>query len=99
MPSDPSEPNRVELDPAESISSIGDAEESAPPERREQQRVDDPDVQSAINELIDRVGGESGSFDGRLMREMVTASLKLVPDGRATGELKLMTAAVKELRY
>lgn len=99
MPSDSSEPNRVELDPADSISSIGDAEASAPPERREQQRVDDPDVQSTINELIDRVGGDSGSFDGRLMREMLTASLKLVPDGRATGELKLMTAAVKELRY
>ena len=34
-----------------------------------------------------------------MVRELLTAGLKLIPDGRDTGELKLITTAVKELRY
>ncbi|MEL7474469.1 MAG: LOG family protein, partial [Planctomycetota bacterium] len=93
-----SEPNRVELDPAESVS-IEDPSSAAPPERAPQIRVDHPDISNALNELIDKVGGDSESFDGRLVRELLTAGLKLIPDGRGTGDLKLMTAALKELRY
>src|SRR5690606_19285374 len=32
-------------------------------------------------------------------RDLLITGLKLIPDGRDTGELKLITAAVKELRY
>jgi len=67
-----------------------------PPQAR---RADDPDVTRAIDEMIVKVGGNPASFDGRLIRDLVQTSLKLLPDGRDTGELKLITNAVKELRY
>ncbi len=70
-----------------------------PPERPAQRRADDPDVAEAIDRLIEQVGGKPGSFEARLVRDLLTAGLKLIPDGRDTGELKLVTAAVKELRY
>ena len=62
-------------------------------------RADDPAVVNAIDTLIEQFGGDADSFNGRLVRELVQTSLKLIPDGRDTGELKLMSAAVKELRY
>jgi uncharacterized protein (TIGR00730 family) len=34
-----------------------------------------------------------------LVRELLQTGLKLIPDGRDTGELKLMTNSLKELRY
>jgi len=94
--------NREELDP------VTAEEATAPPEGAEPEaprRADDPEIQSAVDELILRVAGEDltgdreGRFKLRLVREMLTAGLKLLPDGRDTGELKLMTAATKELRY
>jgi len=76
-----------------------DIEADAPPERRAQRRADDPDITAQLDRLIEELGGERGSYDARLVRELLVAGLKLIPDGRDTGELKLMTAAVKELRY
>jgi uncharacterized protein (TIGR00730 family) len=89
------EHNRVELDPAPPAKE----DAAALPERPAQRRADDPDIQERLDRLIADVGGDPGSFDGRLIREMIIAGLKLIPDGRDTGELKLITAAVKELRY
>lgn len=72
----------------------------APPERPVQKRADDPDIQHAIDGLIEQVCAEApDAFEERLVREAITACLKLIPDGRDTGELKLMSAAIKELRY
>lgn len=86
---------RTEIQPAATIE-----ERAAPPERTTQKRADDPVVQDAIDGLIKAVcDGTSEQFDERLVREAVTACLKLIPDGRDTGELKLMSAAIKELRY
>ena len=86
---------RTELVPAEPIT-----EEAAPPERSLQKRADDPAVQGSLDDLIETVCGEAPErFDQRLVREAITACLKLIPDGRDTGELKLMSAAIKELRY
>ncbi len=62
-------------------------------------RADDPAVVQTIDTLIEQFGGDADSFNGRLVRELVQTSLKLIPDGRDTGELKLMSAAMKELRY
>ena len=62
-------------------------------------RADNPDVTQAIEEMITKVGGNPATFNGRLVRDLVQTSLKLLPDGRDTGELKLITNAVKELRY
>lgn len=85
------------LDPA---SSTAPRDESAAPPERAQRRADDPDIVARLDALIAEVAGETpDEFDARLVREMLIAGLKLIPDGRDTGELKLITAAVKELRY
>jgi uncharacterized protein (TIGR00730 family) len=89
--------NRVELNPPSETGVIDDS--AAPPEAGPQRRVDDPEIVSRINALIDEVGGDAANYDGRLVRELIVAGLKLIPDGRDTGELKLIAAAVKELRY
>jgi len=95
--------NRVELDPT-TRGEIGE-EIAAPPERVDQRRADDTDVQETLEVLIREIGDEQldgdkdAEFKVRLARDLLTAGLKLIPDGRDTGELKLMTAAVKELRY
>ncbi len=88
--------DRLELEPPPSRPANG---ASLPPERPAQRRADDPDIAETLDRVIEQVGGERGSFEARLVRELLTAGLKLIPDGRDTGELKLMTAAVKELRY
>jgi uncharacterized protein (TIGR00730 family) len=91
------EPNRLELDPVPTTQPKD--ESAAPPEKPIQRRADDPDITATLDRLIEELGGEAGSYDARLVREMLVAGLKLIPDGRDTGELKLITAAVKELRY
>lgn len=89
---------RQELNPPSNTSPVD--ESAAPVEASEQKRVDDPGVQKRLMDLIgDITHEEPASFRGRLVRELLTAGLKLLPDGRDTGELKLITAAVKELRY
>ena len=90
--------SRQELDPVERTTPSD--ESAAPPEQQSQLKVDDPEVQQRLAQVVvDVTGADPRSFQGRLVRELLTASLKLIPDGRDTGELKLMTAAVKELRY
>lgn len=93
----PTEPNRVELNPALSTQPVN--EQAAPPERPEVRRAEDGEVQDRIIELLEMVAGRANEYDGKLVRELITAALKLIPDGRNTGELKLMTATMKELRY
>ncbi|MCE7974302.1 MAG: LOG family protein [Leptolyngbya sp. PLA1] len=62
-------------------------------------RADDPEVVATLDRLIEQMGGKPGSFDARLVRELLQTGLKLIPDGRDTGEIKLLTNSVKELRY
>lgn len=62
-------------------------------------RTDDPRVVEQLDRLIEQVGGEPGSFSAKLVRDLLQTGLKLIPDGRDTGELKLMTQSLKELRY
>lgn len=93
----PTEPNRVELNPALSTQPVN--EQAAPPERPEVRRAEDGEVQDRIIELLEMVAGRANEYDSKLVRELITAALKLIPDGRNTGELKLMTATMKELRY
>lgn len=58
-----------------------------------------PPMLEGIDALIRDSGMDPGSFDGRLMRDLIGTSLKLIRDDRQTGELKLITAAVKEIRH
>lgn len=62
-------------------------------------RVDDPQFQTRIAEMIRECGGDPETFDGGVIRDMILTSYKLITDGRDSGELKLMNAAFKELRY
>jgi uncharacterized protein (TIGR00730 family) len=73
--------------------SVGGAE---PPTVR---RADSPEIVAAVDKLIEETGGKAGTFEARLVRELIQTALKLIPDGRDTGEIKLFTNAVKELRY
>lgn len=92
------EPNRVELDPP--ASTQPKTESAAPPESAGQLRANDGIVQEQLANLIqDVAGGSVSEYDAKLVRELMTAALKLIPDGRDTGELKLMAAAMKEMRY
>ncbi len=89
---------RDELEPSQRVIEAAELDRQA--ELPVQQRADDEEVQAAIDALIERVcGTDIKQFDERLVRDLITAGLKLIPDGRDTGELKLMTTAMKELRY
>ncbi len=88
---------RQELDPA----SVAPQDETAvPPERSSHRLAQDPAIQKQLGEMISAVSGVGEEvYEHRLVRDLMTAALKLIPDGRDTGELKLISAAVKELRY
>lgn len=58
-----------------------------------------PTMLEEIDSLIRESGMDPAGFDGRLMRDLLGTSLKLIRDDRQTGELKLVTAAVKEIRH
>jgi uncharacterized protein (TIGR00730 family) len=88
---------RQELDQAEEVQQD---ESAVPPEQSEHLKAQDPDVQNKLSQMITDISGvEAKKYEHRLVKDLMTAALKLLPDGRDTGELKLMTAAVKELRY
>jgi uncharacterized protein (TIGR00730 family) len=62
-------------------------------------RVDDPEFQNRLDDMLRECGGDPESFEGRMIRDLALTSFKLVTDGRDSGELKLLNAAFKELRY
>lgn len=93
----PPETNRQELDPPSDAAPPPPV--GAPPEKPATRRADDPTIAAHIDELIQQVGGVPGSFNAKLVRDLITTGLKLIPDGRDTGELKLITTAIKEMRY
>jgi uncharacterized protein (TIGR00730 family) len=72
---------------------------SKPSEPASGRRVDDPEFQQRITDAVRECGGDPESFDGKLVQDLIMTSFKLISDGRGTGELKLMNAAFKELRY
>jgi uncharacterized protein (TIGR00730 family) len=61
--------------------------------------VKDEQTLKAIEDLVHGVGGDPGTFDGRLVADMIQTCLKLVPDGHDTGQLKLLNSSLKEMRY
>lgn len=56
-------------------------------------------TQPAIGELIRAVGGDPDSFAGRMVSQLILTSLKLIPDGSDSGQLKLLNSALKEMRH
>lgn len=66
---------------------------------RPARRVDDAAFQRRVEDLVAECGGERGTYDFELVKDLVLTGLKLVTDDRDTGELKLMCLSMKELRY
>lgn len=97
MSPDPRPPHRVELDPP--VSTDPRDESAAPPQMAPHRRIDASDIADDVARLLARTGADPTSPDARFVGDLITTALKLIPDGRDRGELKLITAAVKELRY
>ncbi len=75
------------------------ASTTTPPTTPGNRRVDDPAFVARLDALISECSGDPTSYDGKLIRDLLVTSLKLVTDDRDTGELKLLSAALKELRH
>ncbi|HHC08296.1 MAG TPA: hypothetical protein ENK55_06235, partial [Actinobacteria bacterium] len=60
-------------------------------------RFGKPEIDAAIDGLVDLV--DADHRDGDLVREMIVTSLKLLRDAPGRGDLKLVNAALKEMRY
>ena len=61
--------------------------------------VYDEQILNTIHGLVEACGGNSKSFDGELITQQIQNCLKLLSDGYNTGQLKLITRALKEMRY
>jgi uncharacterized protein (TIGR00730 family) len=61
--------------------------------------IDQPAMWQRLDELIVECGGNPDTPDGRLIRNLLSGSLKLVTDGRDTGELKLLANSLLEMRH
>ena len=64
-----------------------------------QRPVDSPAIRAELEEVIRSCGGNPDTPDGRLIRNMLTTSLKLITDDRHSGELKLLAHSLAELRH
>ena len=80
--------------PAQCFLELRMAEPSRKPDRPRTRRRRD-----VLNELLPRIQGDHPRRDEAFVREMVETSLKLLRDGTGTGDLKLLNAALRELRY
>ncbi len=58
-----------------------------------------PEANAKIDELIAFAGGDASSPESKFIRELLQTSLKVVKDGRDSGELKLMASTLKEIRH
>jgi uncharacterized protein (TIGR00730 family) len=61
--------------------------------------VYDEHVQKLIEELISCCGGDLETFEAELITQIIQTSLKLLSEGHDTGQLKVITRAIKEMRY
>ncbi len=62
-------------------------------------KSDDPKFRERLTELLLECGGEPGTFEGDLISDLALNVFKLVTDKRDAGELKLLNASFKEMRY
>ena len=59
----------------------------------------DPAILDGIEDIVRKTGVDPDTLEGRQVSELMQTAIKLIPDGRHAGELKLMNSAMKELRY
>lgn len=56
-------------------------------------------IVASIHQLIEDCGGAKDTFEGDLITQQIQTSLRLLTEGHNTGQLKLITRALKEMRY
>ncbi len=61
--------------------------------------INGDEVTSKIQELILECGGLPGTYEADLIVQQIQTSLRLLFEGHNLGQLKLITRALKELRY
>ncbi|MDZ4753609.1 MAG: LOG family protein [Phycisphaerae bacterium] len=59
----------------------------------------DREVSAAVEAALRTLGHDPSSIDATFVADMMRTSLKFLKDGADSGQLKLVTAAMKELRY
>lgn len=72
------------------------------PTGRPERKPEDPKLAAALDQILEAVGvtaDKKDAIETRLVRDLLANCAKLLPDGRHSGELKLITASVKEMRY
>lgn len=57
------------------------------------------EMQKRIQDLVRDCGSDPDSFEGNMITQQIESSLKLIHDGHDTGQLKLITRSLKEMRY
>jgi uncharacterized protein (TIGR00730 family) len=67
-------------------------------------KIETPEIMGMIDRLVEAtvaagVAGSVPALHTRLVKDLLLTALKLLPDGRDSGELKLMTNAMRELRH
>lgn len=71
---------------------VPDVADNAPP-------AGSPQLIESMDELLRQAGADPGRTAGKRVREMLHTALKMIGDGSDMGELKLVSASLKELRY
>jgi len=56
-------------------------------------------IKHSIDDLITLAGGNAETLEGQFIAQIIETSLKLVDEGHDTGQLKLISRSLKELRY
>jgi uncharacterized protein (TIGR00730 family) len=61
--------------------------------------VNDEKILQAIHDLVSSSGGMLDTLHTELVIQLIQTSLRLMSDGHDVGQMKLMTRALKEMRY
>ncbi|HRD55835.1 MAG TPA: TIGR00730 family Rossman fold protein [Parachlamydiaceae bacterium] len=61
--------------------------------------VKEEHIQKSINELITLAGADADTFESQLIAQIIETSLKLLHESHDTGQLKLISRSLRELRY
>lgn len=56
-------------------------------------------IDPLISNLIELTGGNPDSYEGELVSQIIETALKLLKEKRDLGQLKVITRAIKEMRY
>ncbi len=61
--------------------------------------ADDESIIELIHQLIERCGGKPEELPGELLTQLIQNNLKMIKDKHDISQLKLITRAMKEIRY